>query len=109
MDLAKLLRAEWDRSAAVIATVVGAIFLLVGWIGVSGQSYVASQMPYIISGGVGGLFFLAVGGTLWLSADLRDEWRKLDAIDAALRDGSLRWVEPTSTVEAPLREGVGVR
>jgi hypothetical protein len=60
-------------------------------------------MPYIISGGVGGLFFLAVGGTLWLSADLRDEWRKLDAIDAAIRDGSLRWVES----DTHAREGAG--
>ena len=27
-----------------------------------------------------------VGATLWLSADLRDEWRKLDSIEEALRD-----------------------
>jgi hypothetical protein len=27
-----------------------------------------------------GLFALALGATLWLSADLRDEWRKLDDI-----------------------------
>jgi hypothetical protein len=104
MDLAKLLRAEWDRSVAVVATIAGAVILLVGWVGVSGHAYVASQMPYIISGGVGGLFFLAVGGTLWLSADLRDEWRKLDSIDAAIRDGSLRWVESDTSA----REGHGV-
>jgi hypothetical protein len=103
MDLAKLLRTEWDRTVAVVATIAGAVFLLVGWIGVSGHAYVASQMPYIISGGVGGLFFLAVGGTLWLSADLRDEWRKLDSIDVAIRDGNLRWVEG----DTQTREGAG--
>jgi hypothetical protein len=37
-------------------------------------------MPYIASGGLGGIFLLGLGSTLWLSADLRDEWRKLDEL-----------------------------
>ena len=93
MDLPKLVRAEWDRSAAIGCTVVGALFLLFGWVGVSGKAFVAEQIPYVISGGIGGLLFIAVGATLWLSADLRDEWRTLDRIEEALSDGTLRWVE----------------
>ncbi|MPY86224.1 MAG: hypothetical protein GEV00_24055, partial [Actinophytocola sp.] len=38
-----------------------------------------------MSGGIGGLFILWLGTTLWLSADLRDEWRKLDALDESVR------------------------
>jgi hypothetical protein len=33
-----------------------------------------------------GVFLLGLGGVLWLSADLRDEWRKLDRIERRLGD-----------------------
>ena len=93
MDLNKLLKTQWDRTAGVAFSALGALFLLVGWIGVSGTAFLAEQAPYILSGGIGGVFFLGLGATLWISADLRDEWRKLDRIELALRDGTLRWVE----------------
>jgi hypothetical protein len=98
MDLNKLLKSQWDRVAAIALSAIGAVFLLVGWIGVSGSAYLAAQAPYILSGGVGGIFFLGLGATLWISADLRDEWRKLDRIEAALGDGTLRWAEDSDVV-----------
>src|SRR5438105_2784682 len=42
------------------------------------------QMSYLMSGGVLGLFLLGLGATLWLSADLRDEWRKMDHLQASV-------------------------
>jgi hypothetical protein len=39
------------------------------------------QLPYILSGGLFGLSMIMVGTGLWLSADIRDEWRKLDELD----------------------------
>jgi hypothetical protein len=33
-----------------------------------------------------GLFLLGVGATVWISADLRDEWRKLDELADLLSD-----------------------
>jgi hypothetical protein len=39
------------------------------------------QLPYVVSGGMVGLFLLGLGAMLWLSADLRDEWRKLDRLE----------------------------
>ena len=92
MDLKTVLRAQWYRATAIACTALGAILLLVGWIGVSGTPFLAEQAPYILSGGVGGVFLLGVGATLWISGDLRDEWRKLDRIEAALQDGTLRYV-----------------
>lgn len=86
MDIAKWLRLQWDRVLAWAFVAAGAIALIVGWAGVSGTAYAAGQLPYIISGGIGGIFLLGVGATLWLSADLRDEWRKLDCIEEALRE-----------------------
>jgi hypothetical protein len=100
MDLNKLLRTQWDRTAAIASVALGAVFLLIGWIGVSGTAYLAEQAPYIVPGGIGGVFLLGIGATLWISADLRDEWRKLDRIERALGDGSLRWQEDAAVVPA---------
>ena len=82
--MTRLLRNQWDRTAAVIATVAGALLLLLGWIGVSGEIDAAFQIPYVVSGGIGGLFLLGIAAVLWLSADLRDEWRKLDELHETL-------------------------
>lgn len=80
----KLLRAQWDRCAAIAAVLVGLVSLLIGWIGVSGTAYIAEQMSFVASGGLFGVFALGVGAALWLSADLRDEWRKLDSVEQLL-------------------------
>jgi hypothetical protein len=80
-----MLRAQWDRAGAILAVVVGAIMLIVGWAGASGSGLAAEQIPYVISCGVGGLFVLGIGAVLWLSADLRDEWHKLDSVEDAIR------------------------
>jgi hypothetical protein len=93
MDVGKWLRLQWDRVLAWGFVAVGAIALIVGWVGVSGSAYAAQQLPYIISGGIGGIFLLGVGATLWLSADLRDEWRKLDCIEDALREANREGAE----------------
>lgn len=84
MEILTALRAQWDRAAAVGAVVLGLLVLLLGYFGISGTEFVAEQLPYVISGGLFGLFLLLAGATLWLSADLRDEWRKLDSLDARL-------------------------
>jgi hypothetical protein len=76
---------QWDRALAIALTVLGAIALIIGWIGVSGALVPSEQLPYIISGGIGGLFILGVAAALWISADLHDEWRKLDRLEELLR------------------------
>jgi hypothetical protein len=55
---------------ALVAGVVGAIALIIGYFGVSGTLDPAKQLPYLISGGVGGLFLLGVAAALLFSADL---------------------------------------
>jgi hypothetical protein len=85
MDVMKWARAQWDRVGAMAAGVAGVVALLIGWIGVSGTVYPSEQLPYIVSCGLVGIFLLGVAGTLWLSADLRDEWRKLDRLEDLLR------------------------
>lgn len=84
MDLGQWLRLGWDRAGAWACVVLGAVALIVGWVGVSDKLYTAEQVPYVISAGFGGLFLLGLGGILWLSADLRDEWTQLDKIEELL-------------------------
>jgi hypothetical protein len=85
MNLWIWLRSEWDRVAGFALVGLGAVFLLLGYLGVKNSPFVAEQLAYIASGGLGGIFCLGIGVGLLLSADLHDEWRKLDRIESAMR------------------------
>jgi hypothetical protein len=74
------LRNQWDRVAAWALIALGGLCLLLGWLGVSDAVLTTEQLPFIISGGLGGVCFIGIGITLWLSADLRDDWSELHEI-----------------------------
>ena len=80
----RLVRTQWDRAGAVALVVAGLHALLLGWIGMSATVLTFQQLPYLLSGGLFGLALIAVGTALWLSADVRDEWRKIDRLEAAI-------------------------
>lgn len=84
MDVLTVLKSQWDRIAAVVCAVLGVILLIVGYQGIADSPYVAEELAYLISGGLGGVFFLGIGATLYISADMHDEWRKLDRIEEAI-------------------------
>jgi hypothetical protein len=86
MDPMSFLRAQLDRVVAAVLAIAGIVTMLVGWLGTSRTVYPAEQIPYVLSGGLVGLLLIAVGATLWISADLRDEWRKLDRLEEILRE-----------------------
>jgi hypothetical protein len=85
VEFTRWLRLQWDRVGAALCVGVGLLALLLGWIGVSGVANPGEQMPYILSGGVTGIFLIGLAAVLWLSADMRDEWRKLDRIEEYMR------------------------
>ena len=94
MVFVKLLRLQWDRALAVSAALAGLGFLIAGWVGVSGTPYLPEQMPYLASDGLLGLFFVSIAVAMWISADLRDEWRQLRTLNATVAE-----------IEASLRVG----
>lgn len=81
-QLPDLLRAEWRRTVAVVAALAGAVALLVGWLRASDALYTGEQVPYLISGGLGGLFLLGVAAVAWISADLRAEAGEVEELAA---------------------------
>lgn len=102
MELGRWLRLAWDRAAALALIAAGAVALILGWVGVSGEAFPAKQLPYLISGGIAGVFILGLGALCWLSADLRDEWTKLDRIEDALnRLADTGLVEVAASQESP--------
>ncbi len=97
MEFLNLLRSQWDRAIAVACAIGGAVSLLVGWIGTSGTEHVAEQMPYIVSAGFTGIFLLGIAAVMWITADLRDEWRELRRVGTLLdRELSERHAERAS-------------
>jgi hypothetical protein len=81
VEFVSWVRDQWDRVGAVVLVVAGALALLFGWLGISDAVLPSEQLPYLLSGGLVGVFLLGLGATLWLSADLRDDWRKLDRLE----------------------------
>jgi hypothetical protein len=98
VEILNWIRLQWDRALAIASLVVGVVVLLLGYLGVSRSTLPTEQIPYLASGGLFGLLFLGIAATLWLSADLGDEWRKLDDIHAALRSVG----EPASDSVVPI-------
>jgi len=84
MRFVKRALVQWDRVGGLALVLVGLGVLIAGCAGVSNATETVDQMSYLISGGVLGLFLLGLGATLWLSADLRDEWRKLDRLQRSV-------------------------
>ena len=80
-NLTTLCKSQWDRTAAVVLAGTGLVALLVAWIGVSSTIFTYKQMPYVVSGGLLGVCLVSIAGALWRSADLRDAWRKLAALE----------------------------
>lgn len=86
-------RAFWRWVLAAVRPVagwvlvgVGALVLLLGWIGVSGEVLVSKQLPYLVSGGFGGLGTIALGTRLLLSEDLRTYEHRMQRMEHLVDD-----------------------
>ncbi|MBV8959018.1 MAG: hypothetical protein JOZ37_15010 [Actinobacteria bacterium] len=55
---------------AVVAAIGGGVALVAGYYGISGTLDPGKQLPYLISGGLGGLFLLGLAATLLFTAEL---------------------------------------
>lgn len=83
----------------------GALLMLLGYFGVSREALPAKQIPYLVSGGIGGMFLAVVGSYLLGTQELRRDSGRLDRLEqmvAELHQALLRRPDaPDLTVVAP--------
>lgn len=103
MELRRFIIQNKSRTAAALAFVAGAVALIIGWHGTAHASLTSEQIPYLVSGAIFGLFALGTAGILWLSADLRADWEKLDEISQALHGISASEAAETSSGQSSRR------
>jgi hypothetical protein len=60
---------------------LSALFILFGWIGVSGTPVVAKQIPYVVSGGIAGVFLAVFGAYFLATEELRKDSGRLDRLE----------------------------
>lgn len=69
-----------------VLAAVGVIVIIVGWFGVSGEALVAKQLPYLISGGLGGVALVGVGAALIGTERLRQDARRIARLEEMVQD-----------------------
>ena len=60
---------------------VGALLMLLGYFGVSRESLPAKQIPYLVSGGIGGMFLAVLGAYFLGTQELRKDSGRLDRLE----------------------------
>jgi hypothetical protein len=65
---------------------LGVIAILVGYLGISRESLVAKQLPYLISGGIGGIALVGAGAALIATEDLRRFRTRLERLEGMVGD-----------------------
>ncbi len=63
-----------------------ALFMLIGYFGVSRESIPAKQIPYLVSGGIGGIFLAVLGAYFLGTQELRNDSGRLDRLERMVED-----------------------
>jgi hypothetical protein len=69
-----------------VLAAVGVIVIIVGWYGVSGQAVIAKQLPYLISGGLGGVALVGIGAALIGTERLRQDARRIARLEGMVQE-----------------------
>jgi hypothetical protein len=66
--------------------VIGAVLILIGYLGVAHEALVAKQIPYLVSGGIGGMVLVAVGAFLLGTDDVRKQLQRVEHLETMVED-----------------------
>ena len=64
---------------------VGALLVLLGYLGVSREAVVEKQIPYLVSGGIGGVLLCVVGAYFLGTEELRKDSGRLDRLESMVQ------------------------
>ena len=65
---------------------IGALLMLLGYLGVSREALPGKQIPYLVSGGVGGMFLAVLGAYFLGTQELRRDSGRLDRLEQMVQD-----------------------
>jgi hypothetical protein len=65
---------------------VGFLLVLIGYLGISREALVAKQLPYLISGGIGGIALVGFGAMLVGTEDLKRTYERIDRLEDLVAD-----------------------
>ena len=65
---------------------IGALLILLGYFGVSREAIVAKQIPYLVSGGIGGMFLAVLGAYFLSTQELRRDSGRLDRLEQMVEE-----------------------
>ena len=77
------------KALAAGLTIAGLVAVLVGYLGVRDESHIELQLPYLISGGLGGLVLMALGALVLIQYQMRIQARRF----AEMTDSLDEWKE----------------
>ena len=83
-DLRAAMKRRWQATLGWVLVAAGAIAIAVAWWQVRDLPNIALQMPYLISGGLGGAVLMGFGGTLLVAQDFRDERIRIRALESKI-------------------------
>ena len=77
------------KALAAGLTIAGLVAVLVGYLGVRDESHIELQLPYLISGGLGGLVLMGLGALVLIQYQMRIQARRF----AEMTDSLDEWKE----------------
>lgn len=87
-----------------ILTGLGALAIIIGYLGVSTRVLVAEQLPYVISGGIGGIALVIVGGIFLATDDTHNSVERLDELEQEVRQLHAMVADLHGALLRPLRD-----
>ena len=75
------------RTAGALLVALGIFVIFIGWAGVSDAQLLSGQLPYVVSGGLGGIALIGTGLMLLMESGFTRERGRLERVEAAIRAG----------------------
>jgi hypothetical protein len=83
------MKLRWDKLGGLLGILyclVGALLIFLGWNGAASYDRVSAQVPYLVSGGIGGLALVVLGSALIVTQSHRNDRASLQATLEDLRE-----------------------